>query len=169
MPIRITQIPSETKWAMATKGLTRALTAHMDALYSVLGKEKYDELIRRIWTQIGEGSAVGIQEMDMKLDNAQQVGEAGVTMCICAMGPEYNIDAVESSESRTVMKITECPWKNRMTEFGITHDLLTACDTAFWKQFVKTLNPNVTMRHGKQMHRGDPYCEWIFETKNDLE
>jgi len=63
------------------------------------------------------------------------------------------------------MKITECPWKNRMNELGISHDLLSACDIAFWDHFVKSLNPNVTMKHGKQMHLGDPYCEWIFESK----
>lgn len=40
---------------------------------------------------------------------------------------------------------------------------MSACDTAFWKQFVGTLNPSIKMRHGKQMHNGDSYCEWIFE------
>ncbi len=164
MVIEINQIPLEAKWAMATNALTGALSAHLDALYSAVGKERYVEIVRQIWTQLGQGSAEAIQSMDMKLDNVQLVSEAGVTLCICAMGPEYKIEAVEASENRTVMKVTECPWNNRMNEFGISHDLLSACDTAFWNQFVKSLNPNVTMKHGKQMHRGDECCEWIFET-----
>ena len=77
----------------------------------------------------------------------------------------FRIEEVEAGDTRTVMKVTECPWKNRMDECGISHDLLSACDAAFWDQFVNVLNPNVKMRHGKQMHRGDPYCEWIFEAK----
>ncbi len=163
--IEVNQIPLETKWALATQALTGALSAHLDALYNAVGKESYVEIIRRIWTQLGQGSASVVQSMDMKVDNARLVGKAGVTLCMCAMGPEYKIEEVEARENRTVMKITECPWKNRMNEFGISHDLLSACDTAFWNGFVKSLNPNVTMKHGKQMHRGDQYCEWIFETK----
>lgn len=165
MEFKVNQIPAETKWFMAAKGLTGALTAHLNALYNVVGKEKYVEIIRQIWTQIGQGSADEIQSLGMKGDDAKSVGEAGVTMCMCAMGPEYKIEEIETFEDRTVMKITECPWKNRMNEFGVSHDLLSACDTAFWDSFVRNLNPNVTMKHGKQMHKGDSYCEWIFETK----
>jgi hypothetical protein len=145
--------------------LTGALSAHLNALYNTVGKENYTEITRQIWTQIGQGTAEVVQSMDMKLDNARLVGEAGVIMCICAMGPEYSIEEVEASNNRTVMKITRCPWKNRMNELGISQDLMSACDTAFWNQFVKSLNPNVRMKHGKQMHRGDPYCEWIFESQ----
>lgn len=156
---------SETKWAMATQGLTGALAAHLNALYRIAGKETYPEIIRQIWTEIGTGSAAGVTSLGLPVGNAKSVAEAGATMCLCAMGPEYKIEPIDASEDRTVMKITACPWKNRMDELAISHDLLSACDIVFWKQFVKSLNPNVKMRHGKQMHRGDPYCEWIFETR----
>ncbi len=165
MTLNVDQIPLETKWSMAAKGLTGALTAHLNALHGIVGKEKYAKIIREIWTQIGQGSAGQVQSLGLNSDNANAVAKAGATMCMCAMGPEYTIGEVESTKDRTVMQITACPWKNRMDEFGATQDLLSACDTAFWNSFVKSLNPNVTMRHGKQMHRGDAYCEWIFETK----
>ncbi|MCG8639953.1 MAG: L-2-amino-thiazoline-4-carboxylic acid hydrolase [Desulfobacterales bacterium] len=165
MEAKVDQIPSATKWAMATKGLTGALAAHLNAIYEIVGKDKYAEIIRHIWGQIGEGSAAEVKLSDMPVGNAKSVGEAGVTTCICAMGPEYKIEQVETTKDKTVMKITECPWQNRMKELGISHDLLSACDIAFWRHFTRNLNPNVTMRHGKQMHRGDPYCEWIFETR----
>lgn len=168
MKFDATQVPAETKWAMATKGLTGALAAHLNALYSLAGKQKYTEIVSRIWNQIGRGSAEEVKSLGMAGDNAKSAAEAGVAMCICAMGPEYRIEEIEASEDKAIMKITECPWWNRMKEFGISHDLLTPCDIAFWKHFVRSLNPNITMRHGKQMHRGDPYCEWIFKkTKKD--
>jgi hypothetical protein len=165
MTLNANQIPLETKWSMAAKGLTGALTAHLNALHGVVGKEKYAEIIREIWAQIGRGSAELVHALGLSGETAKAVGEAGATMCMCAMGPEYNISEIESTDDRTVMKITACPWKNRMDEFGVAQDLLSACDTAFWNSFVKSLNPNVTMRHGKQMHKGDSHCEWIFETK----
>lgn len=165
MELKVNQIPVETRWAIATKGLTGALTAHLHAIYNVAGKEKYPEIMRQIWTQIGQASAELVKSLGMTGDNAKSAAEAGAAICICAMGPEYKIEEIEVSTDKTVMKITECPWWNRMKEFGISHDLLSACDIAFWELFVKSLNPNLTMKHGKQMHLGDPYCEWIFETK----
>ncbi len=165
MELTVKEVPAETKWAMAAQGLTGALVAHLNALYDILGEEKYREIVRQIWTPIGESTAGQIEALGLKADNAQSVGMAGVTMCMCSMGPEYKIERVESSPDRTIMRITQCPWNNRLKENGISHDLLTVCDAAFWNQFVKVLNPEVTMLHGKKMHLGDPYCEYIFETK----
>ncbi|MFZ2445985.1 MAG: L-2-amino-thiazoline-4-carboxylic acid hydrolase [Syntrophobacteraceae bacterium] len=165
MEVKVVEIPIETKWAMAAKGLTGALYAHLSALYDSVGKERYEEIVRQIWSKIGQGCAEEAKFLGMTGDSAKSTAEAGVTMCMCSMGPEYKMEVAEASEDRTVIRILECPWKNRMSEFGISDDLLSACDVAFWDHFVKGLNPNVTMRHGKQMHRGDPYCEWIFENK----
>jgi len=165
MEFKVDQIPVETKWAIATKGLTGALTAHLHLIYSLAGEEKYPEILRPIWTQIGQSSAELVKSLGMTGDNAKSIAEAGAAVCICAMGPEYAIEEIVLSPDKTVMKISECPWWNRMNEFGISPDLLSACDLVFWNSFLRTLNPNLTMKHGKQMHRGDPYCEWIFETK----
>ena len=165
MEFKVDQIPAESKWAIATRGLTGALAAHLHLLYNLARNDKYPEVLRPIWTQIGQGSAELAKALGMTGDNAQAAAEAGAAICLCAMGPEYKIEEMVVSGDKTVMKITECPWWNRMKEFGISHDLLSACDLAFWGSFIKTLNPKVTMKHGKQMHRGDPYCEWIFATK----
>ena len=165
MKINVNQIPAEERWAISSKGLTSALTAHLDAIYSIIGKEKYEEVAHQIWTKIGEASADIVKSLGMTGENAKLAAEAGAAICICAMGPELIIEEIESSEDRTTMKITGCPWCNRMNELGISQDLMSACDTAFWIGFVKNLNQNITMKHGRQMHLGDPYCEWIFETK----
>ena len=164
MEFKVDQIPAETKWAIATKGLTGALTAHLHLLYSLAGKEKYPEILRQIWTQIGQGSAELAKLLDMP-GNGAKSAEAGAAVCICVLGPEYAIEEIAVSADKTIMKITQCPLWNRMKESGLSPDLLSACDLAFWDSFMATLNPGVTMKHGKQMHRGDPYCEWIFETE----
>jgi hypothetical protein len=165
MKLKVDQIPSETRWALATKGLTGALAAHLHLIYELAGKEKYPEIVRQIWTQIGQGSAEVVKSLDMSGDDAKSAAEAGAAISICVLGPEYAIEEMVVSPDKTIMKITQCPLWNRMKEFGISPDLLSACDLVFWDHFMKNLNPNVTMKHGKQMHRGDAYCEWIFETK----
>lgn len=168
MEFTVSDIPMEVKWAMATKGLTGALSAHLNALYGVVGKEKYAEIVREIWALIGQGCAEGVKAMGLATETAKLVGEAGATFCMCAMGPEYKIEELGTDDDKTVMKIVECPWKNRMDEFGITNDVLSDCDAVFWQHFVQALNPNVVMRHGKQMHRGDSHCEWIFEKRSGV-
>ncbi len=165
MKIEIDQVSSKDKWGMAAKGLTGALSAHLKAIYDLAGKKEYSKIIHLIWSEIGKGSAEAMSSDGFEADNLSSLAQAGVTTCICAMGPEYNIEEAENSDGRVVMKITECPWQNRMKELDISTDLLTACDTAFWNEFTENLNPQIKMKHGKQMHRGDPYCEWIFEWK----
>lgn len=165
MEFTVNQIPLETKWALATQGLTGALSVHLSALYDVLGKERYAVLVREIWGQLGQGCAEGVKAMGLSTETAKLLGEAGATFCMCAMGPEYKLEQLASSDDRTVMKVVQCPWHNRMKECGIQHDVLSDCDAAFWQEFVLALNPEVVMRHGKQMHRGDAYCEWIFEKR----
>lgn len=165
MTVKVDQVSFETKWGMAAMGLTNALTAHLNTIYNLVGRERYAGIVRDLWALMGKATAEGSADLGLTGEDARSVARAGATMCICSMGPELKIEEIEAGEDRTIMKITGCPWKNRMVESGISHDLLTPCDVAFWKHFVKHINPNVTMKHGKQMHRGDPYCEWIFETR----
>ena len=165
MNINVDNIPAETRWAMSTKGLVGALVAYKNALYNVAGEEKYGEILNQIWTQIGQASAEMVKSFGMTGDDAKSAAEASAMFCICAMGPEYKIEEIEASEDKAVMKVTECPWWNRMNEFGISDDLLTAGDDAFWEGFMTGLNPNITFKHGPRMHLGGSHCEWIFEAK----
>ena len=165
MEISKDHLSAEARWAISTKGLTTALAAHLNAIYNFTGKTKYAELLRPIWAQIGQASAQMAREFQMQADDATSMAATGAAICTYVMGPELRIEEVEASPERTVLKVVECPWWNRMNDLGISRDLLTACDAAFWDHFVRSLTSNVSMKHGKQMHRGDPYCEWIFEAK----
>jgi hypothetical protein len=158
-------LPVEDKWGVTAKALTGALMAHLEAIFTELGPERYRDCIVPIWARIGQDSAQALLAAGRAVDTAKAVAEAGVESCLCAMGPEYRIAPIESAPDRVVMKISHCPWKNRMDEMGITRDLISICDTAFWNHFTQTLNPSIKMCHGRQMHRGDTCCEWIFEPK----
>lgn len=155
----------ETKWAMAAGGLTGALIAHLALLHDALGASGFKDAVSGTWAAMGRGCAEQALSLGLPAGDAARVAKAGVAMAVSVLGPEYEIEEAALSEDRAVMKVVACPFNNRMQEAGVAMDVLSACDTAFWADFVKALNPDITMRHGKQMHRGDPFCEWIFEKR----
>lgn len=103
--------------------------------------------------------------LGMKEDDVKGVAEAFAIVSSIALGPELKTEIVEASKERTVMKETGCSFLNRVKEFGITDDTLSAGDAAYCEALTKSLSPNVKIIHEKRMHKGDPYCEWIFEIK----
>ena len=165
MKVSVENIPAETRWTIATQAMSGVAIAYSKALYDLAGPEQFNKINEQIWGQTGKGAKQIADALNMKGSDAKGVAEALSSVCMVAMGPEAKIEAVESTEEKTVMHITGCPWLNRVKEFGITEDILTAGDEAFCQTFAKSLNPNVTMLHTKRMHKGDPYCEWIFEIK----
>lgn len=106
MKIKADQVPMEAKWEMATKGLTGAIVAHMNAIYEIVGPEKYERIIQKIWAEIGKGSAQGVLDAQLPVESAGSLAETSAISCLCAMGPEYQINAVESSSAKAVMKIS---------------------------------------------------------------
>ena len=93
------------------------------------------------------------------------VAETWAIVSTIALGPELKLEIVESSKERTVLKGTGCPFFNRVKEYGISDDLLTAGDAAYCDALTNSLSSNVKITHEKRMHKGDPFCEWIFEIK----
>ena len=80
-----------------------------------------------------------------------------------AIGPEFQVERIESKNGKTTGKITGCPFSNRLKEFGITDDLLTSGDTAYCRTLSRSLTPDAAILHTKRMHLGDPYCEWTCD------
>lgn len=46
----IEKVPAETRWKIATKGLTGACTALSNALKDAIGEEKFNEFQVRLWS-----------------------------------------------------------------------------------------------------------------------
>ena len=96
-------------------------------------------------------------------DDAKFVAGTFALVSALAMGPELKFETVEATAEKAVLRGTGCPWWNRQKELGISDDVLSAGDSAYCEAFTKILNPKVTLAHDKARHRGDPYCEFVFE------
>ena len=52
----INNIPAETRWEIATKGLTGAIVAMEKAIKDAMGQDKYDEFSKALWYEAGKGA-----------------------------------------------------------------------------------------------------------------
>jgi hypothetical protein len=156
-------VPAENRWAIATQAMTGAVMATNKAMLDAVGRETYDQILGQIWGGAGQGFKEIADALGLSVDDAKSVAEAFASLCAVTMGPEVQMETAEATEARAVLRATGCPFLNRVNEFGIEEDLLTAGDAAFCEALTESLNPNVTVTHDKRMHLGDPYCEWVFE------
>ena len=78
------------------------------------------------------------------------------------IGWEYKI--IETSPNRTVARVTFCPY---LKGWKMMDAPPYVCD--LWGHFLsgvsESVNPKIAFRYDASMHKGDPYCEMVFEMK----
>ena len=161
----IDNIPAETRWQIATRGLTGACTAIMNALQGALSQEKFDQFQMGLWSQVGKGSKELADTLGLKAESPKDIEEIMELAAMASMGPEFKFENIEASEDRSVRRMTQCPWYERWKEQGIKEDFCTVGHQAWGEGAMEGLNPNFTFKLTKNMVRGDPYCEWVVERK----
>lgn len=159
----VEKVPAETRWTIATQGLTGAVVVAAKALLDALGQEKYNEVWGQIWSQLGTASKQVADALGVAGDDAKSIAETCMFVTTVSMGPEVKIGTVEATAEKAVLRNTECPYWNRMKELGISDDICSVADPAYFNGFAKRINPNVTVSLTKSMPQGDPCCEWVFE------
>jgi hypothetical protein len=159
----VEKVPAETRWTIATQGLTGAVVVAAKALLDVLGQEKYNEVWAQIWSQLGTASKQVADALGVAGDDAKSIAETTMFVTTVSMGPEIKVGTIEATAEKAVLRNTECPYWNRMKELGISDDICSVADPAYFNGFAKSLNPNVTVSLTKAMPKGDPCCEWVFE------
>ena len=84
------------------------------------------------------------------------------------MGEEMEI--TELSEWRCVMRMTRCPLQERWKIVKAPEDMCDIWDNYNWG-FRLALNPTnpVIHHHRKQLYKGDPYCEIVWEIRGGPE
>lgn len=161
------KVPAETRWVIAARTLTGACLATGNVLYQVVGKEKAEELNRRIWIEGGKTVKDVISAAGIPLDanDAKSIAEASFAAAVVTMGPELQGEIVEATKDRSVMRVTKCPWHERWKELGRVWDACTSGHQAWGEGMLEKINPDFTHKLTKNMCRGDPYCEFIIERK----
>jgi hypothetical protein len=159
----VEQVPAETRWTIATQGLTSAVTATNKAVLDMLGREKYDQFIGQIWAEGAKAAKQIADALGLPGDDAKSVAVTATSIATVIMGPEFKFETVEATAGRTVVRCAECPWWNRTQELEISDDLCSVGDLAWTNSLVKALNPKVAVTLTKAMPRGDQFCEWVYE------
>jgi len=165
MEVSAERVPAETRWTITGQALTGVMMATHKALLDAVGREKYNEIVGQIWAGAGKATKQIADALGLASDDAKSLAETWALVTTLAIGPEAKVEITEATPERAVLKGTGCPFWNRQKESGFSDDVWSAGDSAYCEAATKTLNPNVTVKHDKAMHRGDPYCEWIFELR----
>lgn len=163
MAIEIDKVPAETRWAIATQGMTGVIMVYVKTLRDIVGEERFNQIHPQIWAEAGKGTKQVADALGLAGSDAKSAAETIASVSIVAMGPEFKFETVEATAEKAVIRATECPWWNRMKEMGYEIDICSLADPAYFNGFAKSLNPKLTVSLPKSMPRGDPYCEWVCE------
>ena len=161
----IEKVPAETRWEIATKGLTGACTAIINALKEAVSQEKFDEFQVGLWSQAGKGAKRLADTIGLATEKPRDIAEVTELLAMTSMGPEFDFEIVEATEDRCVGRANKCPWHERWKEFGFKEDFCNSGHQEWGDGAVESLNPNFTFSLTKNMQRGDPYCEYVIERK----
>ena len=159
----VENIAAETRWTIATQGLTGAYVATVKAMLDAVGREKYDEMMVQIWTEAGKSSKQIADVLGLTADDAKSAAETGRLVGIASMGPEFEFEVTEATAETASFRYHECQWWNRMKELGISDDLCSAACPAYWNGSATSFNPQLTVRLTKAKPWGDAFCEHIYE------
>jgi hypothetical protein len=156
------EIAPETRWIIATQGLTGMNIGTQKALFDAVGQEKYNEIIKQLFTQGGAASKQIADDLGLVAVDAESTAQAVLMVATVSMGPELKFESVKSTPQETIIRGMGCPFWNRLKESAITDDLLSVGSEAWTSSLTKSLNPNVTLTVTGAMCRGDAHCEWIY-------
>ena len=162
----INKVPAETRWEIATKGLTGACSAYGNALKEAGGEEKYNEFIRALWYEAGKGAKEFADNLGLTTEKAGDINGVIHLLATTSMGPEFKYEVVEATEDKCVGRATGCPWHERWKELGLDFDFCSSGHQAWGDGAAESLNPKFSFRLTKNIVRGDSYCEWIVERKS---
>lgn len=157
------KVPVETRWTIATRALTGAVTAASKVLRDALGQESFNEVWGQVWAEQGKASKQVADALGLVGDDAKSVAEILQSVATVAMGPECKFDTVEATAERAVTRITECPWWKRQQELEIAGDLCSVSDPAWCNGLARAINPKLTVTLIKALPLGDSCCEWVYE------
>ena len=156
------KVPAETRWTIATQAMTGVTIAHMKALLDILGEERFYEMEKQIWMEMGKGIKHIAEVFELTGDDAKSVQLIFHFISVVAMGPEMKIEFFELTPERAVTRATECPYWNRQKELGIMLDC-PVLDESYTRSIANIFNPRLTDCVTKALPRGDSYCEFLME------
>ncbi len=165
MADKIDKIPEQTRWEIATQGLTGAYIAISNALKQAVGQKGFEEFNGALWYEAGKGAKEFADTHGFATEDAKDIEAATHLLAQASMGPEFVFEVSEATADRCVGRTTRCPWHKRWQEQGLEMDTCGVGHQRWGEGAVESLNPDFTFKLTKNMLHGDPHCEWIVERK----
>lgn len=167
LPISDEKPPMSKRWELATRLSTSLATFYCDAIKKHLDLEEYHKLQREIWGEIGRMAGEALKGyLKGDLEDARKAHEAMRMISKVIVGPELEYEFVEGSWEKSVMRVTQCPWRSRMMETGIQsfcepyHEAHEALCQAILGSMGSKYRFHFTDRTASQNF---PYCEEVVE------
>jgi hypothetical protein len=176
------KIPVEKRWAITAKILTGltvltgsnimpAILGTEEGVFApVWGWEKYNEINNKIFDRGGRKLFQWVKErFNMPVENAVDAAKVVLVAAKLLEGPEYSAEIVEATPERAVIRVTKCAWMERYKELEMNPELIVCdkTDQVWVEGGLNAINPKITFKPTKAMPRGDPYCEGVYEFKEE--
>jgi hypothetical protein len=176
------QIPAERCWEITAKILTSLFVLRDNKMIApllgigegivapIMGAEKWKEIVVKAYAEgVPEGIAWVMETFNIPVENAIDADNLMTVGSRFEVGPEWEHEYIERTPERVVCRLTKCPWWERFTEFSVDPAFI-ACDDGHLKVCelaFKKINPKITYKLTKAMPWGDPYCEEVYEFKEE--
>jgi len=136
----------------------------------IWGAEKWQEIHEKIWGDGGAQLSQFVKEtFNIPVEDAVGAAKVFIICETLIWGPESKHEIVEENPERVVVRITKCPNWEKYEEFEVDPAFIPCLEThiAAGKEGCKAINPKLTYKLMKARPRGDPYCEDVFELKEE--
>jgi hypothetical protein len=136
----------------------------------VLGAEKWIEMNVKIY---GEGilfMALLLKDMfNIPVENAIEYANLYIVNMTLCPGPGLEVEFIEKTPERVVVRTTKCPYMDRYKEFEVDPTFISCGHShkLYNEEHLKKINPKLTGKLTKAMPFGDPYCEEVIEFKEE--
>ena len=175
------KIPVETFWALTAQTLTRLVVIRIHTTRPFLGVgegiiapvmavKKYEEINTKIFAEGGKKLfSMAKEAFNIPVENTTEAAKLEIVAVTLLQGPEWEGKIVEASPERAVIRVTKCAWMERYKEHGV--DLkFVGCPQghqAWAGEGINAINPKISYKITKSMPWGDPYCEFVYEFKEE--
>jgi hypothetical protein len=164
--VSIKDVPAEARWEIATRSANFATVARDAMLRKAFDNDEIiDEIEQRIWAEGGRAVRDIAISLGLPSGNAIEIDEALGVVSAIILGPGFDAEVTEASESRVNGRITSCPMLNTHKELGVPTTGTHLHCQAFCENGIQGMNPRYAMVYTKRMCRGDDCCEYAIELK----
>ena len=181
--ILLDKISAEKGWELTAKALLNFLFLRGSiSVVPLLGKgegiiapvwgwEKYKEIANKVMGDLYTKMILWKkEEFNIEVENC--IGALKLTGPLFSKlhsGPEWIGEIIEATPEKAVVRYKKCAWWERYKEFKIKPEL-SLCEPVhqlIGEEILPKINPKITRKLVKSMPRGDPYCEDVYEFKEE--